>query len=491
MKYDYIVIGAGASGMSFAALMEKKGFSVAVLEAHSLPGGCSSYFERNGFTFDAGATTLSGLKPGRPLANLIKTLDLNLQLISIDPGLVSILPSKKIHRYQDSKKWMAELHKNFTQIKHEKIWNKFSAIELKGWKLSNDFKKIPLRKMKDLGSFFNPRILGGIQALPYLLKSVAQELQDQGISDPEYIKMIDELLFITAQNNSQDTPLLMGAMGLCYPEDTSYAMGGMKAFANALAKKCSNLFYKTKVQKICPLENGAGGYLIETDQGNFAGETVVSTIPFWNHQILFDAPEIKEFYNSKQMPDANDCWSAFMIYLTIPLDESRSSLYYQIHTDEIPHCGTHSFFVSLSHPTDTSRSINGRQVVTISTHTKALAWPALNRLDYKEKKEACSQFILNVFKEKFNLQDSDLQNIFTGSPTTFVKYTNRYQGLVGGIPHSLKRNPLNYLVARSPVKNFYMIGDTQYPGQGIASVVLGAQNLADYLSSENNLGLKK
>jgi phytoene dehydrogenase-like protein len=63
-----------------------------------------------------------------------------------------------------------------------------------------------------------------------------------------------------------------------------------------------------------------------------------------------------------------------------------------------------------------------------------------------------------------------------------VKYTGRYKGLVGGIPHSLKRNPISYLIGRSPYRNFYMLGDTQYPGQGIASVVLGAQNLSKYLS---------
>ena len=88
MDYDLIVIGAGAAGLSFSALMEKRGYKIALLEAHSLPGGCASYFERNGNIFDVGATTLSGLKPGRSIDLLINELGLNLDIRKIDPGLI-------------------------------------------------------------------------------------------------------------------------------------------------------------------------------------------------------------------------------------------------------------------------------------------------------------------------------------------------------------------------------------------------------------------
>jgi phytoene dehydrogenase-like protein len=32
-----------------------------------------------------------------------------------------------------------------------------------------------------------------------------------------------------------------------------------------------------------------------------------------------------------------------------------------------------------------------------------------------------------------------------------------------------------------PLKNFYLIGDNQFPGQGIAAVVSGARTLASHL----------
>lgn len=479
MEYDYIVIGAGSAGLSFAALMEKKGHSVALLEAHSVPGGCSSYFERDGFIFDAGATTLSGLKDGRPLSNLIKELDLKLDVTAIDPGIVSMLPSQTINRFKSFDQWMCELNSKFPGIDHHKIWSKFLKIESLGWSLSTDFKNVPLRSLNKISSFINLKSFQALKSLPALFKSIDHELKANHITNPEYLSMIDEMLFITAQNNRFDTPLLMGAMGLGYPEDTYYAMGGMKAFTQAIASKCSHIFYRNKVQAIVPTTIG---FDVVTNKGVYKGKKVVSTLPVWNHKELFVDEKIKKFYDNYKSPSVHDCWSAFMVYLTIPKNKMRSSLYYQIHTKSIPHCETRSFFVSISHPDDKIRSINGRQVVTISTHTKSSVWEGLESSDYKNNKRETSEFILNVLKEKFELLDSDLENVITGTPKSFIKYTSRFNGLVGGIPHSLKRNPIDFLIAKSPIDNFYMIGDTQFPGQGIAAVVLGSQNLVDYLN---------
>lgn len=477
--YDYVVIGAGAAGLSFAALMEKKGHSVALLEAHFHPGGCSSYFERDGFTFDAGATTLSGFKKGRPLEQLFSALNLKLELTQVNPGIVSILKTKTVNRYQSFEDWIKELNRSFPEYDNAGLWNELQKIEQSGWGLTSTFKNIPLRSLKSTTSFFNPKIFGAIKTIPSLFASVSSLLKKYKINDPEYLAMIDEMLFITTQNTLKDSPLLMGAMGLCYPEDTTYAHGGMKAFSEKLASACSQIFYRHKVEKIIP----GDVFKTVTNKGVFHSKKVISTIPIWNHEALFDDMTIKNFYSNYPAPDPKDCWSAFMIYLTIPVDPKRDGQYFQIHTDDIPYAGTHSFFVSLSHPHDESRSINGRQTVTISTHVKTENWLGLDVEEYKKKKQECADYILAVLASKFKLDKSDLQNILTATPKTFIKYTSRHNGLVGGIPHSIKRSPLDFLIARSPLKNFYMLGDTQFPGQGIAAVVLGAQNLSEYLES--------
>ena len=478
MEYDYIVIGAGASGLSFTALMEKRGYKVALLESHSIAGGCSSYFEREGNTFDAGATTLAGLSEGRPLAQLIHQLDLKLNLIKIDPGLIACFPEKKIHRYGDEKKWRLELREKFPNIKHDKIWNKIEKVNQQGWSLSKTFKRIPIQKFSDFFQFLNIRTLKALGSLPNLFTSVHSQLKLDTVLDKDYLAMINELLFITAQNTSQETPMLMGAMGLSYPNDTYYAEGGMKSFINEIAKRCSHLFLNHKVLKINKADNV---FEVQTSKGIFKAHNLVSTLPIGNHLELFSDSKIKKYFQDKLNSLTLKCWSAFMIYLTVPVNHKRLSLYYQIHCDPIPHCQTQSFFVSFSHP-DFAKS--GRQSVTISTHTDSDQWFNMDKENYIRAKIEISDFILETLSHRLEIEKTEMQNIMTGSPKTFFRYTKRYRGLVGGIPHSLKRNPLDILFYRTPLKNFYCLGDNQFPGQGIASVVLGAQNLVARLCKD-------
>ena len=63
-----------------------------------------------------------------------------------------------------------------------------------------------------------------------------------------------------------------------------------------------------------------------------------------------------------------------------------------------------------------------------------------------------------------------------GTPLTFVKYTNRHRGRVGGIPHSVNFMPWKWPKNVTPLTNFFHLGDTSFPGQGIVGVVQGSLN---------------
>ncbi len=54
MTKNVVVLGAGFAGLSAAALLAKKGFSVTLLEQHSTPGGRARMFSEKGFSFDMG-----------------------------------------------------------------------------------------------------------------------------------------------------------------------------------------------------------------------------------------------------------------------------------------------------------------------------------------------------------------------------------------------------------------------------------------------------
>lgn len=59
--YDAIVIGAGNSGLTAAAGMQRKGLRTLLLERHNIPGGCGTSFVRGAFEFEVALHQLSGM----------------------------------------------------------------------------------------------------------------------------------------------------------------------------------------------------------------------------------------------------------------------------------------------------------------------------------------------------------------------------------------------------------------------------------------------
>jgi phytoene desaturase len=53
------VIGAGIGGLALAIRLQSAGVDTTIVEARDKPGGRAYYWERDGFTFDAGPTVIT------------------------------------------------------------------------------------------------------------------------------------------------------------------------------------------------------------------------------------------------------------------------------------------------------------------------------------------------------------------------------------------------------------------------------------------------
>ena len=58
MKFDAVIVGAGAAGLTVAAYLVKYGRKVLLVEKQPVCGGLVNSFERDGFTFDSGIRAL-------------------------------------------------------------------------------------------------------------------------------------------------------------------------------------------------------------------------------------------------------------------------------------------------------------------------------------------------------------------------------------------------------------------------------------------------
>ena len=475
---DFIVIGAGYGGIAAASLLQKRGLRVTLLEAHTLIGGCASFFRRKMFLFDVGATTLSGVRSLQPLGKLFQELNILPSLIQIDPGMIIKMGNAVITRYSNSKKWLEEVNRHFPENKMNQFWEKIFTLEKLAWEFIDQNKKIPPRSVFDFVSLMKWSNLKKVQMIPELFKSVSEEMGNFKINSLPFRQFIDEQLLITTQSKSDLAPMLTATMGLAYPAETYYPLGGMYKPAELVLNKFIELNGSIVLrEKVISITRKKDHYDVVSEKGNiYKSRGIVSSIPIWNMAEITEG-EIQKYFLS-QSKKYKFAPGAFTLYFAIESDVDLPSLYYQIHSrNKIPNCEAQAFFVSFSHAQDRERAPEGFRTVTISTHTNPNEWLALSKDAYKKKKELTTSFILEEFDFAFpELRAANKLYPLDGTPKTFEFYTKRKNGFVGGIPHSIRSNLLFMTPNNPPFANLYLVGDTVFPGQGIPAVVLGALN---------------
>lgn len=484
--YDYIVIGSGYGGISTAALLAKQGFSVLILESHITIGGCASFFKRKGLTFDVGATTLSGVLDNQPLGKLFNELNIQPNIKKLDPGMVVYLKDKKIIRFADKNKWIEESNKKFN-IDQTDFWNRIYNIESKSWDLIGNNYNLPPRNISDLLSLSKISNFKHIDLLPGLIVPLKSLLKKYNLDkNVDFKNFIDEQLLISTQNKSDLAPYLTSSIGLAYPSETYYPYGGiykpLELMVDYIKTRKGEIKFKEKVINI---DQNQDFYEVKTKRGNiYRSKGIISNIPIWNMKSITNS-HIKDYFIDISK-NFNTSWGAFTLYFAVKDNIELETAYYQIHTrTQLPFVSSRSIFISFSLSDDYQKAPEGWRTVTISTHTKVDEWENISKDEYDRKKELLEESIIDEFNYFFpELALKEKSFINSGTPKTFDFYTGRYKGYVGGIPHTVKKSILSLPSNKTPFDNFYMVGDTVFPGQGIPAVVVGALNIIERIKNE-------
>ena len=76
-KYDSIIIGSGAGGLTTAVALAQAGQKVLVCEQHEVPGGWTHSFTLEGYRFSPGVHYIGSLNPGEYLSNVFRGLGIS------------------------------------------------------------------------------------------------------------------------------------------------------------------------------------------------------------------------------------------------------------------------------------------------------------------------------------------------------------------------------------------------------------------------------
>ncbi|MEL6254881.1 MAG: FAD-dependent oxidoreductase, partial [Bacteroidota bacterium] len=198
----------------------------------------------------------------------------------------------------------------------------------------------------------------------------------------------------------------------------------------------------------------------------YTAERLISAIPLNNTLKIFGGPKVERKHKKKLMK-SSQLNSAFTMGIVFPRKKEFDCIHYQIHLKKpLPQIGSHSIFLSISHPDDRLRCGPNEYVASISTH---IPDPLNHVIEDKSEIEAA---IITALSEHGFFEAEKV--IFSHSSTAgaWEKWTARSWGFVGGYPQYMSIKPWQMMDARLDHKRAYICGDSTYPGQGIPGACL-------------------
>lgn len=466
------IIGSGMGSLTLACLLAKDGHRVTIWEQNYLIGGCTSSYFRQGFIFEAGATTVVGLDTAMPLRYLLDTTGIDLPLVELTPSMqVHLANGATLTRYKDLNAWIAEAERVFGAHNQRAFWEYCYKISQFVWQTSLQQTTFPPSHWRDWVGMARNFRLGQLWNARHALHSTADLLRQFGLhTNPLFVDFVNEQLLITAQNRMEEVNILFGATALCYTNYSNYYIyGGLYQLVRPLAEyieaRGGNVLTRTGVERVEPCANG---YRVHTTNGATEVDYIASGIPINNTLPLFDNAQLNQRF-ARKLFDSQQVNSAFQMGIGFRRSGALEALplHHQIHLSKpLPIIGSHSIFLSVSLPNDWTRAPLSQGVASISTH---VANPAtLQHFD----KTVVENAILDELEARQLLHRSDVLYMHSSTPASWERWTKRAWGFVGGYPQYLSVKPWQMLDARLDGQRAYICGDTVYPGQGIPGVCL-------------------
>ncbi|MBT9317549.1 C-3',4' desaturase CrtD [Leptothoe spongobia] len=480
-----IVIGAGIGGLTAAALLAKRGYSIEVYEQAMVTGGCASTFRRRGFTFDVGATQVAGLEPGGIHHQIFSDLGLDLPAAEhCDPACAVFLPDETtpINVWRDPNQWQIERQRQFPGS--EPFWQKLGDLFNYSWQFQTRQPVLPPRSLWDTWQLTNSLRPNTLLTVPYTFSTVGQLLKGYGLYENQRLKtFLDLQLKLYSQVGADETALLYAATTLGVsqaPQGLFHLQGSMQVLSDALVKAIKQyggqVFLGHSVKQI-QLEGNRPRFVRVCHQKT--GETwlaptdhVVANVTVQNLTTLLGKQTPKRY--QQRVDKLLSPSGAFVVYLGVEqaaIPKNCPPHLQFLYDYDGPIGENNSLFVSVSRPGD-GRAPEGKATIVASSFTDVQAWQQCR--DYDALKAEYEQGAIAKLNQYFNLAPQHIIHAESGTPRTFERYTARHQGMVGGIGQRLSTfGPFGF-ATRTPIPKIWLVGDCVHPGEGTAGVSYAA-----------------
>ena len=501
MAFEVVVVGAGIGGLTAAALLAARGVRVCLFERQQRGGGCAASFQKFGYDFETTAGLYGAWGPNDLHERVFAELPVGRpEARRLAPSYVVRLADGADVRVGGSAPEFEEtLRASFPECAAAAVefYRRLAPLASAAARALERFPALTetskLQRVRLAAA--DPRAYKQLAAAR--AETVGRHLSG---TSTRFRAFLDAQLRAFALAASDECSYPYAAAALTAPLSGLYSLrGGAAALADALAESITRSGGAVRFDApVLRLSYDAAGRATGVDL--LSGERVVATRAVVSNLTAWDtygklvgagrAPaEVRS--RLKTLPGR----SAYLAFLgadedaiarlpaTHLLAAARSDDEGKSGRGEEDDPARAEFFFSSS-PAWDARAPEGKRAVTVSTFADAEDWFAFHEDEtaHEEQDAAALEAVWARLHAALPELGAGVEVIETQTPRDYYEQTRRRLGLVGGTPRTPAALADGAFTHRTHLPNLFMVGDTVFPGTGLANVTRSALAVANEIA---------
>lgn len=485
-KKKVIIIGAGISGLTAGSYLQMNGYDTEIFEAHNIPGGLCTAWNRKGYEIEGCIHGLLGSAPAHPMFKLWN------ELIDMDKLKFIDQDIKHLYLFEDGRKFieyanLEKIKKSMLELapEDEKVINEFIRDTKKFQTFQMDYDK-PKEFLNFLGK------LKMLKALP-LFFTIKKWIN---VSSQDFSKRFKNLLMKDVVKHFA-SPILFEMFVLSEMDlrRCGYPTVGSHGFSRLFEKKYYNcngkIHYNKRVCKIIIKDNTAVGIELENGEKHYT-DIVISAAD--GKTTIFDmldgkyiSETVKKEYNEAALNP-----SKIQISLGIhnTFEDWPCTIKIILPSKYVISDGSeYDSFDILKYDNMKGLIPENSTLLIIQLDTKnGEYWSALRDMDkerYQIEKKNIAKDLIDILDRRIGGIKNNIDMIDVATPATYIRYTKNWKGSVQGWSNEniFKANPFKKELPG--LNNFYMIGQWIEPGGGVPNVFKSGRDLAQIICKKD------